>query len=179
MARPVVNYGHQKDMCHDETELCAQNLCTILSSTMYAIGRACVIIQRVESLLRWSHITFASLLQFCNVNWHSLQFIAKTNQRRPSPSQFPSQSTSQLCGFGSAFCGNTHCCKRCFFWSILMLKTQLTENVRVWFFHSSPSFISHQIELWKSEQKNVYIPIIHTDLDLGSHPRIDSLLSQW
>lgn len=36
----VLKYGHQKDMCYDETGLCAQSIDTILGSMVNTIGRA-------------------------------------------------------------------------------------------------------------------------------------------
>ena len=44
MASLVVKNGHQKDMCHDETETCPPNIFTILSSIVNAMGRAYVVI---------------------------------------------------------------------------------------------------------------------------------------
>ena len=93
--------------------MCSKSM-HFLRSTMYAIKRAYVIIQRAEIL----HVGHAYLLHVCldfeiwiDTLRDSLQLLTRGDNPRVN---FQANPTANSVDFGSAFSGNMQCYRRCF-----------------------------------------------------------------
>ena len=80
MTKPVLENGHQNDICYDEIGLCAQYIDTIVGSIVNTLGGLMWPLERESSL--WPLLSFAYLLWFWRLKWWSSLFIANANWMR-------------------------------------------------------------------------------------------------